>query len=642
MTEIESPQTTLLRSRYKTTEPGLVLPAEITKSGSFDLTRIEPTNIGKLLQVLQLPILFINMSGEIVFANESCQKISSAQPGLRGTPFLELITDQSAAEEIRTLLEEVFSARKTLVKEVRLGHKNRQIWGRLTFHPARISGKRLVLLMVEDITDLKEAQKILKRSRDELEGLVTDRTAELEAANKRLRHEILERMQTQQSLAASEERFRGIFETARDCVFIKDLSLTYTFVNPYMLNLLEVPESEVVGKTDEELFGAEAGRHLREVDYRVLQGEVIEQEHTRPVKGAPTTFLDVRAPLVDSKGQIVGICGITRNVTERKVLESFDLTADSEYRSPPMRAAMAAARLAAANDSTVLLTGDSGCGKDHLARYIHEHSSRSSGPFYSINCAAIPYQLAESELFGHEPGAFTGASRRKRGLIELAEGGTLLLNEISELSMELQSKLLTFFDTMSFTRVRGQNNIRANVRLLAAANVDLYKQAVLGRFRKDLYYRLNVFTIRIPPLRERVEDLPILIRGLLTEVGSRMGLATLPQYAPEVVDMLGRYNWPGNVRELRNVLERALILSQGGHLGAEHIVLETGRPPRELSEPDSSPNKPFDEIVGSVQRNLVEESLTECGGNKSQAAQRLGISRFALARFMRKFGLDER
>ncbi len=467
------------------------------------------------------------------------------------------------------------------------------------------------------------------------------RTAELEAANKQLRKEIYERKLAQQSLAASEERFRGIFETARDCVFIKNLALTYTFVNPYMTNLLDVSESEIVGKSDEELFGVAAGKHLREVDCRVLEGEVIEEEHTRPVKDTPMTFLDVRAPLTDSMGRVIGICGIARNVTERKGLESLDLAVDSEYVSPAMRAAIATARLAAASDSTVLITGESGSGKDHLARYIHEHSHRSCGPFYSINCAAIPPQLAESELFGHEAGAFTGAARRKRGLIELAEGGTLLLNEISELRAEIQSKLLTFFDTMSFTRVGGQTDLRVNVRLLAAANIDLYKEAVEGRFRKDLYYRLNVFTIRVPPLKERIEDLILIVNGLLSELAGRMGFATVPQYDSVIIEMLGCYDWPGNVRELRNVLERALILSQGKALRSEHIVLEPSRPLQDLPKPDWPRDKSFEDIVGSVQRELIENALKDCEGNKSQAANRLGISRFALARYIKKLNVDE-
>jgi DNA-binding NtrC family response regulator len=193
---------------------------------------------------------------------------------------------------------------------------------------------------------------------------------------------------------------------------------------------------------------------------------------------------------------------------------------------------------------------------------------------------------------------------------------------------------------MSFTRVGGQTNVRVNVRLLAAANIDLYKEAAEGRFRKDLYYRLNVFTIRVPPLKERIEDLPLIMNGLLSELAGRMGFPTVPQYDNAIIEMLGRYDWPGNVRELRNVLERALILSQGKTLRCEHIVLETSRPLEDLPKPYLLRDKPFEEILGSVQRGLIEDALEECRGNKSRAAHRLGISRFALARHIKKLRLN--
>ena len=174
------------------------------------------------------------------------------------------------------------------------------------------------------------------------------------------------------------------------------------------------------------------------------------------MKGLPTTFLDVRSPIRNSKGQIIGICGISRNITDRSRIFSLNQSTAEEYLSPAIRASLARASVAANSDLIVLIEGESGSGKDYLARYIHNNSKRSGGPFYAINCAAITEDLAESELFGHEAGAFTGAIRRKRGLVELAEGGTLLLNEIGELSLPIQAKLLTFLDTFSFTRVGGE------------------------------------------------------------------------------------------------------------------------------------------------------------------------------------------
>ena len=231
--------------------------------------------------------------------------------------------------------------------------------------------------------------------------------------NEQLRKEINERINTQESLALSEQRFRAIFETAKDCVYLKETSLTYTLVNPAMVALLGLPESEILGKTDFDLFGTSAGEHLSDVDTRILNGEIVEEEHTRLVQGVPLTFLDVHAPLINGRGEIIGICGMARNITERKAVSSPRGSFELSSRSSKMTDVISAARLVASTDSTVMITGESGTGKDRLARHIHDHSTRSSGPFYTINCAAIPSELAESELFGHEIGAFTGASEKK-------------------------------------------------------------------------------------------------------------------------------------------------------------------------------------------------------------------------------------
>jgi transcriptional regulator with PAS, ATPase and Fis domain len=231
--------------------------------------------------------------------------------------------------------------------------------------------------------------------------------------------------------------------------------------------------------------------------------------------------------------------------------------------STTMKHGLEKAWLVAQSYSTVLLLGESGSGKDYLARYIHDQSKRSDGPFFSINCAALPPELAESELFGHEEGAFTGARGRKRGLIELAAEGTLVLNEIGEIPLLLQAKLLTFLDTLQFVRVGGQSHVKANVRIIAATNKDLQRMVSGGNFREDLFHRLNVITIHVPALRERLEDLPALAQALLAEVMKSTGEAMTAELQQETLQAMARYSWPGNIRELRNVLERCLVLSSG-------------------------------------------------------------------------------
>lgn len=487
------------------------------------------------------------------------------------------------------------------------------------------------------LEEKEQAEKELREAHDELEGRVAQRTAELEASNQALMREIHERTRVQESLAITESRLSAIFETARDCIFIKDESLRYILVNPYMANLLGLPANGVVGRTDEDLFGPEAGAHLRKVDSRVLAGETIEEEHTRVVNGIPTTFLDTKAPMHDGQGDITGICGISRNITDRSATQSVIPTPADDYPSAAMRATIAAARLAAETDSLILLTGESGTGKDHLARFIHKNSKRSSCPFYLINCAAVSEELAESELFGHEAGAFTGAQRRKRGLLELAEGGTILLNEIGELSLRLQAKLLTFLETKTFARVGGEKMVSVDARLIAATNRDLTQEVAEGRFRGDLFYRLNVFQIRIPPLRERLEDIPLLAQQLVSILTLELQFQNSPEIDAQVLQRLTQYTWPGNIRELRNLLERAIILSQGRSLSHKYLGFP-GEDDRPSALASASGIKGYDDIIQDTKRSLIEDALKRAGGKRHEAARLLGLTRDALKRQMTTLG----
>lgn len=310
------------------------------------------------------------------------------------------------------------------------------------------------------------------------------------------------------------------------------------------------------------------------------------------------------------------------------------------YVSEAMTNTLAQARQAAGSDSIILLLGESGSGKDYLARYIHDNSRRSNGPFFALNCAAVTPELAESELFGHEPGAFTGARGRKRGLLELAEGGTLLLNEIGELSLPMQAKLLTFLDTRMFTRVGGETQIRVNARLLAATNKDLEEEVRSGGFRRDLYYRLNVISIVVPPLRHRIEDLPIVVNELIEQLAEEMVLHKVPEVDTETLNVLCSYSWPGNVRELRNVLERAIMLS--GSTRIDPTTLGLGSRQESWSYTVNFPqSRNLHDVTKEVKRSLVLEALRRAGGSKQGAAQLLGISRHALAYQMKSVGLDD-
>lgn len=446
--------------------------------------------------------------------------------------------------------------------------------------------------------------------------------------------DVTDRTAAERALLQSEERFRAIFQGARDCIFIKDRSLSYTHVNPAMQNLLGLPAGRIIGLKAEDLYGEETGKHIKEVDLRVLAGESIEEEHTRPVNGADLTFHDIRIPLRNSKQEIIGVCGISRNITERRKAAPFPRIVAVDYPSETMKSCLSKARYAAAADSIILLLGESGSGKDYLARWIHDHSRRAKGPFFAINCAAVPQELAESELFGHEAGAFTGARGRKRGLLELAEGGTLLLNEIGELSLALQSKLLTFLDTRSFPRVGGEKSVRVNARLVAATHRDLEEEMAKDRFLQSLFYRLNVFSIRVPPLRERIEDIPLLVQEIMERLAAEMQLADIPELTVDALDRLSHYSWPGNVRELRNVLERALMLTQ--EPGIRLSLPQLSESAEDWSFTVAFPrDRSLHDVTNEVAYLLCNEALRRSGGAKKSAARLLGISRDSFYRYMK-------
>lgn len=291
----------------------------------------------------------------------------------------------------------------------------------------------------------------------------------------------------------------------------------------------------------------------------------------------------------------------------------------------------------APTDATVLIRGPSGAGKELVAHALHGNSLRKDHPMVTINCAALQETLLESELFGHEKGAFTGAAFIKRGLFELAEGGTLFVDEIAEMSPGMQAKLLRVLENGQYRRVGGTQEYHADVRIIAATNKPLEEEQKAGRFREDLFYRLNVFTIPLPPLKERPEDIPALVEHFLT---TRQIGKVRCQVEPDALQALVLYDWPGNIRELANVMERAQILAENHRITIDDLPDNLLTAPAAETErtPDGKPSV----ILRDIERKHVREVLAQAKGNKVHAARALGISRRALYRLIEKYGLGDK
>jgi len=459
--------------------------------------------------------------------------------------------------------------------------------------------------------------------------------------------DITERKRIEEVIRRSEERFRVALKDSPITVFSQDLNLRYTWIyNPHLYWNLEI-----VGKSDEEILGKKAAS-LTEIKRRVLKTrKPVREEIAIPHNGTPLVFDVSVEPVFDENGHLTGITGTSTDIarlweiTDRLQTARDRLAQEKTYleseiqselgfeeiigQSSALREVLGKARVVAPTDSTVLLLGETGTGKELVARSVHSLSSRKDKTFVKLNCAAVPSGLLESELFGHEKGAFTGAVSQKVGRIELADKGTLFLDEIGELPQELQPKLLRVLQDREFERLGGVKTLRVDVRIIAATNRDLRQDIMDKKFREDLYYRLNVFPIELPPLRERRDDIPMLVQYFMRKHAGRSGkhIDTIPK---ETMDTLEHWIWPGNIRELENLIERMVILSNGHVLAA---------PPAELEETLDL----AEDNLSEVEREHIIRVLRETNGVLSGgdgAASRLGVKRTTLQSMLKRFGIE--
>ncbi len=504
-----------------------------------------------------------------------------------------------------------------------------------------------------------------------LEELVANRTAELAA-------EVSERRRTEETLAHSEKRLRALFKWANDGIVTLEGD-RITDCNHRVLEILRRPRDEVVGH-DPSAFSPPRqpdGRPSREMTQELIN---------RAYEGAPLIFewvctrgdgkpvdLEVSLKKVDV-GQGPTLLAIWRDITRRKQLEAnrqhalfeleqaYDeirelkdrletenLTLREEIKTASMDSQLIGkshgfglvlrqAEHVAPTESTVLLLGETGTGKGLIAQQIHEMSERRYRPLVNVNCAALPATLIESEFFGHEKGAFTGATERKIGRFEMADGGTIFLDEIGDLPIELQAKLLRVLQDQAFERLGSSRTLTVDTRVIAATNRDLDLLIEQGAFRADLYYRLGVFPIRIPPLRERRSDIPLLVWYFITMLQSRLG-RTFESVPTDVMDALTAYDWPGNVRELRNTIERAMILSPGTALELGAGLLPKSGAKRAATRSHRTKR----DSLQDVERDHIISVLEDCGWKvrgKDGAAERLGLKRTTLQSRMKKLGIQ--
>ncbi|AMV30415.1 Nitrogen regulation protein NR(I) [Gemmata sp. SH-PL17] len=407
--------------------------------------------------------------------------------------------------------------------------------------------------------------------------------------------------------------------------------------------------------------GLDVFRRLRAADRRTpvvfITGSAGTDTAIEAMKEGAFDYLFKPVELEQLKRVVAQALEVSRLVRQPAVLADTLPTDDRTDaiigRCPAMREVYKAVGRVADQNVAVLITGESGTGKEVIARAIYQHGRRATGPFLALNCAAIPENLLESELFGHEKGAFTGADRRRIGRFEQAHGGTIFLDEIGDMPLATQAKMLRVLQDQAFERVGGNETISTDVRVLAATNRDLPEMVARGLFRGDLYYRLGVFTVALPPLRERGDDLPLLVRHYLGRYSRELG-REVRDAAPDALEILRAYPWPGNVRELQSVLKQALLLARGELLlpaflpGSLRASVSPSSPPidskfeleafvRERLEGGS--RGLYAETVSAVERVLLPLVLKHTGGNQVQAAEVLGITRKTLRARLRELGL---
>ncbi len=500
-----------------------------------------------------------------------------------------------------------------------------------------------------------------KRVAAELDHKVTQRTRELKAANEELKKEIAERKIADERLRRSESLLAEAQRISHTGSFGWNVASGELFWSEETFRVFEYDRATqpTIERVLERTHPEDSAIVQQTIDRACREGKDFDLEHRLLMPDGSIKYVHlVGCPVGEPSGKLefVGaVMDITirklafheiqtlkdqlhkENIALRQEVDQASMFEEIVGASPALRAVLSNVTKVAPTDSTVLITGETGTGKELIARAIHKRSRRSSRAFVSVNCAAIPQSLIASELFGHEKGAFTGALQRRQGRFELAEGGTVFLDEIGDLLADTQNTLLRVLQEREFERVGGTQSIRADVRVIAATNRDLKASMIAGAFRSDLFYRLNVFPIEIPPLRERREDIPMLVEYFIDRYASKAG-KKISSINKQSLKVLQSYPWPGNIRELQNVIERSVIVCE-----TESVVIDENWLSRDLVK-TPSPSRPLSEELVAREKETIEATLAETRGRVSGpagAAVKLGIPRSTLDSKIRSLKINK-
>jgi PAS domain S-box-containing protein len=506
------------------------------------------------------------------------------------------------------------------------------------------SGKpKMFIATTRNITERKQSDEELNKYRRHLEELVENRTVELKQTNEQLKQELAERKK-------AEEKYKTLVITSPDPVAVHDLKGSVVEVSNKWLEMWRYDKAEeVIGRNPFDFIAPESWEIAKKNLSRVLKKGFTRTVEMTMLRKDETRFIgELNGSMIeDASGNPIAIMATTRDITERKRMENAlkesqknlqkevktlrrQIHESKSYTkiigsSSKILKVIDLIQQVARTDSTVLITGETGSGKDLVASIIHSISARSNSPFIEVNCGALPEQLIESELFGYVKGAFTGAMKNKIGLFEEANNGTIYLNEISDLPVRLQTKLLQVLEKQQIRRLGQSKSIKIDVRIIAASNINLDEAVNKNRFRQDLFYRLNIFPIKIPPLKERKEDIPLLARYLLNKHCPSLN-KEITDISKETMEILYSYDYPGNVRELENIVQRSIIVAQGTVLLPEHL------PEQMLIDKSFSAPK----SMADFEKQMIIDAIKQSKGNLDYAAKKLAYSRTTLWRRMKK------